>query len=155
MPDIVSEGFPRWHSLVCMCVCLLFPGTLFWPWVSRYSSFLGVVTTVIVARLLPRIMLSFWICDLWPLYVYILYIYTLARIGVACFNVYIAANTRMEEHPFKKNKHGMHSIWIGLNLDLFHLCMWWKIWVPRLQKPSEQIWISKLWSAHLICLGRG
>ncbi len=66
MPDIVSEGFPPLTQLcVCVCVCVFFFHALgFEEGVSHDGSFLGVVTTIIVARLSSRTLLWFWVCDI-------------------------------------------------------------------------------------------
>ncbi len=66
MPDIVSKGFPP-LTLLCayVCVCVFFFHALgAAEGVSHDSSFLGVVTTIIVARLSPRTLLLFWVCDI-------------------------------------------------------------------------------------------
>lgn len=150
MPDIVSEGFPRWHSLVCMCVSSF----------SRHS----VLTVGVTLQLIPRGRHDSYSCqivtkdnalvlDLWPLTFICIYTHSHTS-GSLVLMFTLQPTAEWRSIPLKKKKH-------GLNLDLFcqavsvHGCMWWKIWVLRLQKPSEQIWISKLWSAHLICLGRG
>lgn len=58
MPDIVSKGFP---PLTQPRVCVFFFHALgSEEGVSHDGSFLGVVTTIIVARLSPRTLLSFW-----------------------------------------------------------------------------------------------
>lgn len=61
-------GFPPLTQL-CVCVCVFFFHALgSEEGVSHDSSFLGVVTTIIVARLSPRTLVSFWVCDIswWP-----------------------------------------------------------------------------------------
>lgn len=135
---LFPKGSPRWHSLVWMCVFSF----------SRHS----VLTVSVTLQLIPWgrhdsyscqavtkdnvLILDWWPCkDLWPFYTCVC-----VDTHLGCFNAYMAAKEGMEERHLKK--HGMHSIWMSLNLELFyqavrvHAWMWWKIWVPRLKKPS-------------------